>query len=170
MSSDTVIVPLKYRNSGSPVNNPCDSGPADDCPVRLGNRIRDIRLARGMRQTELARRSGLSQTTISDLERGRNVSSAVLPSIARALGLSTDELVYGTSAAPPADDDVSALLGYWQQLTPPQQTDLLDRMGKLVDQNREIARHLARLGLDRPVPDGEVAKHLPPPPKKTVRR
>ena len=61
----------------------------------LGKRLRDARNARGLTQKDLARKSGVSQATISDIERGRNESSKELPALAKALGASVDDLVGG---------------------------------------------------------------------------
>lgn len=61
----------------------------------LGKRLRDARNARGLTQKELSRKSGVSQATISDIERGRNESSKELPALAKALGESLDCLVSG---------------------------------------------------------------------------
>jgi len=138
--------------------------------MRIGARIREIRKARGLRQHELAKRAGLSQTTISDLERGRNVSSTELPQLARALGVAVEELVQGKGVKPESESHLrDSLLAIWDQLTPHQRTDELRRLENLAKANQEIARHLAYLHLDRPVPNAEVAKPLPPIPSKPRR-
>jgi transcriptional regulator with XRE-family HTH domain len=67
----------------------------------LGKRLRDARNARGLTQKDLARKSGVSQATISDIERGRNESSKELPALAMALGVSVDALVTGRSDTAP---------------------------------------------------------------------
>ena len=51
----------------------------------LGDRIRARRRVLCLTQKELAKKSGLSQTTISDIERGRNVGSREIISLANAL-------------------------------------------------------------------------------------
>lgn len=62
-------------------------------PVRL--RIREERKRRGLTQTELARRVGVRQATISDLERRavRRLNLAVLERIARVLKVSATDLI-----------------------------------------------------------------------------
>lgn len=48
----------------------------DNCDMNdLGKRLLDARNARGLTQKELSMKSGVSQATISDIERGRNESS-----------------------------------------------------------------------------------------------
>lgn len=46
-----------------------------------------------MSQKELARRAKCSQPTISDIERGRNEGSKELPGIAKALGVTVEQLL-----------------------------------------------------------------------------
>lgn len=62
---------------------------------KFSDRLRDARKSRKMTQQELAKKSGVSQTTISDIERGRNESSTELPALAKALGMSVDDLLTG---------------------------------------------------------------------------
>lgn len=61
----------------------------------FGDRVREARKKRGMTQKQLAAASGLSQTTISDIERGRNASSADIVALARAVGVSAEWLADG---------------------------------------------------------------------------
>lgn len=61
----------------------------------LGDNIIRARTAKGWSQEELARRAGISQGTIGHLESGRNSTSRKLPEIARALGLTVEQLVGG---------------------------------------------------------------------------
>lgn len=76
----------------------------------FGDRVREARKKRGMTQKQLAAASGLSQTTISDIERGRNASSADIVALARAVGVSAEWLADGrgprtllTPDLPPAE-------------------------------------------------------------------
>lgn len=64
----------------------------------VGEKVRRLRKARGLSQADLSSISGISQTTISDLERGRNETSKELPAIAAALRVSVEELTYGVVA------------------------------------------------------------------------
>jgi transcriptional regulator with XRE-family HTH domain len=53
--------------------------------LRFGSIVRAVRHRRGLRQSDLAQLAGLSQQTVSDLERGRVDSLRVIRKIARAL-------------------------------------------------------------------------------------
>lgn len=53
----------------------------------LGKRLKEERESKSLTQKALAKKSGCSQTTIADIERGRNDASAKLPTIASVLGL-----------------------------------------------------------------------------------
>lgn len=62
--------------------------------------LREVREARNMSQEELARKIGVNQCHISDIERGRRKPSLdVLVKMADALGCSTDELIGRCSVA-----------------------------------------------------------------------
>ena len=60
----------------------------------MGYRIREIRESRGMSQTELSEKSGVSRATIWKLETDDNAvtMTSTLQSIAAALGVSLDEI------------------------------------------------------------------------------
>ncbi|MBI2634733.1 helix-turn-helix transcriptional regulator [Candidatus Peregrinibacteria bacterium] len=54
--------------------------------IKFGQRVREIRKQKGFSQEELATKSGLHRTYISDIERGdRNVSLKNVEKIAKAL-------------------------------------------------------------------------------------
>ena len=64
--------------------------------LKLGKRVRALRLDRGWTQEELAHRSGLNRSYMSEVERGRSdVSLTTLQKIARPLGISLAELLTG---------------------------------------------------------------------------
>jgi transcriptional regulator with XRE-family HTH domain len=66
----------------------------DVARAQQAQRINKLLLDRGMRQSELARRSGLPRYTISRFVRGENVGSAeVLKAIADALGVQPSEII-----------------------------------------------------------------------------
>lgn len=61
--------------------------------VQLGQRIRDIRVQKGMTQSELAERSGMASNYIAMLERGeRNPTYLTLLKIAEGCGVDICEL------------------------------------------------------------------------------
>ena len=64
--------------------------------IKLGERIRTFRKAKGLSQEGLAEATGLHRTYIGGVERGeRNISIVNLSSIAKALGISLTELFKG---------------------------------------------------------------------------
>ena len=62
---------------------------------RLGNRLKEFRTARGLTQTELALRIGVSRKTINTVENSVFVPSTILAlSLARALGTTVEQLFH----------------------------------------------------------------------------
>jgi transcriptional regulator with XRE-family HTH domain len=67
---------------------------ADDLLVRLGDRIRKLRKARGWTQVVMAERVGIDRSFLADVERGkRNLSILNLELIAKGLKVSLSQLV-----------------------------------------------------------------------------
>jgi len=65
---------------------------------RLENRVRIARAERGWSQDDLARRSGVTRQTISSIETGQYVPSALLAFVlAEQLGRPVDDLFYLTT-------------------------------------------------------------------------
>lgn len=65
--------------------------------MTLATNLKEIRKSRKLTQKQLATKAGVSQTTISDIERERNQSSLELPAIAKALKVSVEDLLHGNS-------------------------------------------------------------------------
>jgi transcriptional regulator with XRE-family HTH domain len=67
----------------------------------LGSRIRHARERYGMSQAELARRIGISNTALNQIESGKTQNPGVvhIVAIARVLGVSTDALLLGGTHA-----------------------------------------------------------------------
>jgi transcriptional regulator with XRE-family HTH domain len=63
--------------------------------MSLGERLAVLRDRRGWSQRELARRSGVRQSLLSELERGKKTDAMghVLVKLAQALGVSVDTLL-----------------------------------------------------------------------------
>jgi phage repressor protein C with HTH and peptisase S24 domain len=61
-------------------------------PMALKDNLIRLRTERGWSQAELARRVGVRQNTIAAIETGATVRTKYLPQIARALGVTVDEL------------------------------------------------------------------------------
>jgi len=65
-----------------------------DILKRFGQKVRDLRIQRGLSQEKLAELSGLHRTYISSLELGkRNVSIVNIHALAKALQVTPDELL-----------------------------------------------------------------------------
>ncbi len=63
--------------------------------LQLKNRIKELRLEMGLSQTELAKKAGTTQNTISSLETGQYSPSAFLSGlIAKALKKKWEEVFY----------------------------------------------------------------------------
>lgn len=68
--------------------------------VVTGTRIRDRRIARGMRQADLAKAVGISASYLNLIEHNkRRIAGKVLSDIARALDVPTDQLSQGVNAS-----------------------------------------------------------------------
>ena len=62
-------------------------GEMEDIKIKFGQRIKELRLAKGISQEKLAEVSDLDRTYIPGIEAGkRNVSLVVVEKIAKALG------------------------------------------------------------------------------------
>lgn len=59
--------------------------------LEIGARIKSLRLNKGIKQIELAKMAGISNTYLSDIEKGRtDPSIKTLTKIANALGMEVD--------------------------------------------------------------------------------
>lgn len=67
--------------------------------TRIGTKIKEIRLSQGLRQVDLAAKSGLTQVHISAIERGTTIDPCIstVKCIASALGYSVDKLTEDVS-------------------------------------------------------------------------
>ena len=62
---------------------------------RFGERVRELRVAKGLSQEELAFKAGVHRTYLGGIERGeRNPSLKNITTIAKALDISLSELFY----------------------------------------------------------------------------
>ena len=65
-----------------------------DIQQKFGNKLRELRKQKAFSQEDLAFKSGLHRTYISDIERGsRNVSLKNIEKIAKALGITPKSLL-----------------------------------------------------------------------------
>jgi len=75
-------------------------------PLQLANRLKLIRQRNGWTQSELAKKVGLKQATISHFENAPdNTSLATLFKLLQSLELSLDVLEKEAAATPPIDDE-----------------------------------------------------------------
>lgn len=67
--------------------------------ISIGNRIKELRSAKGWTQAKLAEKSGVEPSNISHIERAATkLSLPTLVNIANALGATLDEIAYGSIA------------------------------------------------------------------------
>lgn len=67
--------------------------------ISIGNRIKEIRTAKGWTQAKLAEKSGVEPSNISHIERAATkLSLPTMVNIANALGVTLDEIAYGSLA------------------------------------------------------------------------
>ena len=65
----------------------------ENIKVRIGKRIREIRIKKGFSQEKLALLSDLDRTYLPSIENGkRNISITVLERISNALGMTVSEI------------------------------------------------------------------------------
>ena len=65
-----------------------------DIQKKFGDKLRELRKQKGLSQEDLAFKSGLHRTYISEIERGsRNLSLKNIEKIAKALGMSPKSLL-----------------------------------------------------------------------------
>lgn len=55
--------------------------------IKLGGRIKDTRIRKGLTQAELAMSAGVSLLTIANIEKGKSVTMTMFLSVLRALGM-----------------------------------------------------------------------------------
>ncbi|GAB5547469.1 MAG: hypothetical protein SangKO_072290 [Sandaracinaceae bacterium] len=64
--------------------------------MKLGQRIRELRLAAGLTQAELARRTGIHRPNIARVEAGRHTPSLeTIARLANAIGVPTTRVLEG---------------------------------------------------------------------------
>ncbi|MDQ0736394.1 helix-turn-helix domain-containing protein [Arthrobacter agilis] len=87
--------PREQRRAAGPPRTPEDAGRSREPLLReaYGEVLRDLRLDRGERLTDVAGRAAISPQYLSEIERGRkDASSEILAAIARSLGVTVRTL------------------------------------------------------------------------------
>ena len=68
----------------------------ENLKIEIGNKIREIRIKKGLSQEKLALLSDLDRTYIPGIENGkRNISITVLKKISNALGMTVSDITKG---------------------------------------------------------------------------
>lgn len=91
--------------------------------MTIGNRVKGLRKTRGLTQDALAQLAGITQSSLSEIERGQTKygSGPVLIRLAAALRVSPNWLSTGRGSpteAPRSDPDSSEALHIYQALSP----------------------------------------------------
>lgn len=90
-------------------------------------RIEELMKARGWSVYELARRSGLPQSTLSNLFNRRNLPTiSTLEQVCGTLGISLAEFFSGTGTPPKEEELAGELLRLWKTLNVSQKQALLE--------------------------------------------
>jgi transcriptional regulator with XRE-family HTH domain len=154
---------MALRFTGTPVSEsstfyrPSGTGTLDNGNMGkdVGMRLRYVRKElRGWTQQELAKASGVKQTTISDLETGESRSpvGTNLVSLAQSLQVNPDWLATGKGDMQPMDVPLPPkailLARDWMKLAPEVQESVHDMIRKMVKASSADVE---------PVPDAEVA-------------
>lgn len=108
-------------------------------PTGFGARVRKLRVAAGLTQTELAEQAGISERTVSDLERGLRgtIYPATARQLAASLGVNSADLPAFLSEAGRRDraeelsDEIGAVPGAHRARVPVPLTRLLGRQSEL---------------------------------------
>jgi transcriptional regulator with XRE-family HTH domain len=68
----------------------------ENLKIEIGNKIREIRIKKGLSQEKLALLSDIDRTYIPSIENGkRNISITVLKKISNALGMTVSDITKG---------------------------------------------------------------------------
>lgn len=117
----------------------------------IADRLRDLMVERGLSQSELARRVGVSQATIYKLVSGTGYGSKHLHNIAKHLGTTPDYLE-GVTDDPEEDADTGQRLAS-------DELELLELYQRLTVSQRKAFRVLLRgMANDNPAPGISIRK------------
>ena len=114
--------------------------------AQIGERVRELRERRGFTLDELAARSGVSRSFLSEVENAkRNLSAQYLLRVANALGASLDYLLRGETQEPPERQQVVippelAMVAAELDLSYRETVRLLDAHNSVVARRAEVAK------------------------------
>jgi len=106
----------------------------------VGVRLKHARKRRGFSQVELAKKAGVKQASISDLERGKSRAfrGVTLINVAKVLNVSAEWLSTGKTAMEkqdvPLSDQAIVLAQAWQRLKPEIRARVADMVFELAEQ------------------------------------
>jgi len=117
-------------------------------PEEIGKRIRQARRATGLKQHELGKMAGVTESAVSQWESGKikKIMGPTLSRLARALKVSIDWLLEGEDAPTRIEDDGPDSLA-WEYLTPKQREDFNRKIREAADHNRSL---LEQFGVKKP--------------------
>jgi transcriptional regulator with XRE-family HTH domain len=111
--------------------------------MNIGTKVRVKREEKGYTQSELAKRTGLTQATISRLESGevRQLKSEAVKSLARALGVSVDFLVgdrrnMGFAETITSDENAQVIFRGFEKLSEEKRQQLKDYVEFLLKRHK----------------------------------
>ena len=116
------------------MNNP--GSKSDSAAHQFGERLRKIRERQELKQSDLARRSGLTPAAISQLESGqREPNFSTIMRLATSLGTTPNDLL-DISAEGPGDPSIQALFREVKKLEP-QDFDAVKAFAQFLAQKRK---------------------------------
>jgi transcriptional regulator with XRE-family HTH domain len=135
----------------------------------LGQRLKELRLSKHLSQGQVAEYATISQSSLSDIERGQIAPKTldVLVNLAEYFQVSTDYLLGLTDDprprdAPALDETVQEMLVLARQLAPARQRDVLRIIAAFIEEG-EPGPGLAQSARDRALKRGDTP---PKPPTK----
>lgn len=125
----------------APINRPSDIGSPDNSGMArdVGVRLRHARKLRGMTQQELAKSSGVTQASISEVETGESKSpvGTNLIKLAQSLKVSAEWLASGKGQMEQADaplpPEALSVARDWMRLAPEVRSSVRDMIRKMVE-------------------------------------
>ena len=104
-------------------------------PEDIGRRIRERREDRGLKQEDLAQRAGITQGTLSSLEKGRTKEPEASTILALSAALQTSPYVLMYDHVPPEamEHTVAALIDVWDRLDERQRLQVVAYAQGLID-------------------------------------
>jgi transcriptional regulator with XRE-family HTH domain len=117
---------------------------------QVGLRLRHARRLRGKSQVELAKQAGVTQASVSDLERGKSKSfrGTTLVAIAQTLQVNPEWLAKGIGRMedgnmPPLPVDAERVARDWLKLAPEVRAKIADMIREMVKQSQAETKAVA---------------------------